>query len=429
MSVEVLAPFEPLATLARRSPTLDGSVPLRVAQACVPLLEGNAFGFQVVFQRPLVARTRLGRVTLVVTPELEHVDRVHRASARYLVEQGVVRGAWRTFFERGWWASERGRLRIWTGLCVRPARGTWLRASGTKNRGVHGLGADEIFVLDDGELVPLVIDFTLPPGDVRLVGEVATLAPVRPGVRAEIVPAASTPDLLRAHAAFYDEAYFAKKRGEAASTRKYRRAVARGREAQDADADGATTTLRVAHVAGPRPTIEHEIRVLSGASPTPTSRRPDRPLDRVRFANAVGFSARWDGYSLAVEPDRSELAAGARAVESALGPDFAGAHRGALLYLTKYFTPHPPGEPHFFVKPWAFVQTGPGWSTMLEGPREPAFDVMRGVVRTDAFHAAPAVFHLHGPKTVELPRGAHLLDAFAVPRALDGATLRVRKEA
>jgi len=425
MSLEVLAPFEPLASLARRDPTMGGSVPLRVAQACVPLLEGNAFGFQVRFERPLVARTRLGRASFVPSPELEHVDRVHRAAARYLIEQGVMRGAWKQFFSRGWFASERGRLRVWTGLLVRPSRGTWLRVSGTKNGGPWGLDADETFVLDDGELVPLVVDFALPPGDVRLAGEVATAALVRPGVRAEIVSVEDAPELARAHADFYDEAYFSKKRDEGRTTRKYRRAVAREHDATAAH----ECTLRVAHVAGPRPSVLRELRVLSNESASPVARTPERPFDRVRFPNAVGFSARFDGNTLAVEPDRAELAAGAREVESALGPSFASAHRGALLYLTKYFTPHPPGEPHFFVKPWAFVRTARGWSSMIEGPREPGFDVMRGVVRTDAFHAAPAVFHFHGPKTVELPRGARLLDLLAVPRPLLDAELRVRKEA
>ena len=39
-----------LFRLEKRSPTLRGSVPLRVAQACVPLLQGNAFGLQVVLR-------------------------------------------------------------------------------------------------------------------------------------------------------------------------------------------------------------------------------------------------------------------------------------------------------------------------------------------------------------------------------------------
>lgn len=39
---------------------MDGAVPLRAAQACMPLLEGNALGFQVVLNRPLRLRQKLG---------------------------------------------------------------------------------------------------------------------------------------------------------------------------------------------------------------------------------------------------------------------------------------------------------------------------------------------------------------------------------
>src|SRR5262249_51109484 len=48
---EVLDILGGLVRLTRRSPTLDGSVPLRVARACLPLLEGNAYGLQLVLTR------------------------------------------------------------------------------------------------------------------------------------------------------------------------------------------------------------------------------------------------------------------------------------------------------------------------------------------------------------------------------------------
>jgi hypothetical protein len=162
--------------------------------------------------------------------------------------------------------------------------------------------------------------------------------------------------------------------------------------------------------------IEREIRVLSAASTHVAKKTPPRPFDRVRFDNAVGFEARWDGYSLVVQPNRRELDAGAREVEHVLEGVMPSEHRGALLYLTKYFTPHPRGEPHFFVKPWAFVETPPGWSSVLEGTRGPGWDVLRGVVRTDAFHAVPAVFDVHRSGAFELPRGAPLLEVIAIPR-------------
>src|SRR5690606_26444154 len=67
------------ASLVRRSPTLDGSVPLRVAQACLPFLEGNAFGHQIVLRDPLDAERTLGRWALRASDEATAL--VHRARA------------------------------------------------------------------------------------------------------------------------------------------------------------------------------------------------------------------------------------------------------------------------------------------------------------------------------------------------------------
>jgi len=50
-----------LAQLVKRSGDLDGSVPLRVAQGCGPLFEGNAFGFQISLRQGItLCRTDRG---------------------------------------------------------------------------------------------------------------------------------------------------------------------------------------------------------------------------------------------------------------------------------------------------------------------------------------------------------------------------------
>jgi hypothetical protein len=147
------------------------------------------------------------------------------------------------------------------------------------------------------------------------------------------------------------------------------------------------------------------------------------------FTNLVPFSASFDGYSVAVELDQKMLRAGARAVErtfaEALGPAFLGRNRRAMWYFTKYVTPHPPGEPHFFLKPWAFVQTPPGWSCLLEGVHGDGFDVLRGIVATDVFHATPAVFHLfRSGQSLRVEFGEPLLKVLPIPRRLLRAGFR-----
>lgn len=435
---EVLAAFEPLARLTKRDGTLDGSVPLRVAQACVPLLEGNAFGHQVVFARRLVVRSRLGRRGLEPTRELEEVDRAHRAAVPFLAAHGFLRpgGAWHAQLEERWWWVERGVLRVWTGLLVRPRTGTWLRVTGAGSRAILGLSVRTQWIAETRELLPLVLDVEAAADGTRLEGEVATVAAVAPGVDAAVDSLAQHPELARAHVSFYDARYFATKKGEV--TKKYRRTViaARGARGEDDTAsetasETATGAVHVAHLAGPAPEVVRIERALGPAAVTPVPlARGARAPHVVRFANAVPFTAHFDGNTLAVEPDRKALERGARAVqaelERVLGEGFAVTHQGAVLYLTKYFTPHPNGEPHFFVKPWAFTSTPRGWSSVLEGVRGEGYDVMRGVVWTDRFHATPAVFALQPGQRVRVPAGAPLLDVLAVPRSLlaEGFTMQ-----
>lgn len=413
----ILALLEPLARLEERDGTLDGAVPLRVAQACVPLLEGNALGQAIVFRKRLVVKSTLGKRSFERTAEHDAIDTVHRALLPILVARGLLakEGAWHRRLARGWWWSERGVFRVWTGLLARAPSGTWLRIAGPGNHPPHGVVVRPSYVGDDGRWVPLVIDLDEPPSGTRLEGAIANVTVVAPDANVEIVDLSDVPELGEAHAAFYDAKYFATKKGEV--TKKYRRILGK----KDDGADEAASNVVIAHIAGPRPEIARQNRVLFADDTAPA--KDERGVAVVRFANAVPFSAHYDGNTLLVEPDKAALARGATAVEGALakalGPTFVAENRGACWYLTKYFTPHPHGEPHFFVKPWAFTRTPRGWSSILDGVGvDPSrgFHVMRGVVWTDRFHATPAVFHLRPLARMKVAEGEPLLDVIPTPR-------------
>lgn len=414
VSFAVHAVHEPLARIVKRDPTLDGAVPLRVAQACVPLLEGNALGKSVSLAKRLVFRARLGRKGFADNEALAAVDRAHRAAVPMLVAEGLLErnGAWHRRLEKSWWWIERGIVRLWTGLIVTPNEGTWLRVSGPGNRGAIGARVRPSYIAG-GETVPLVLDFDVLDDDTRLEGHVATLIPIVPAVTARVEGAEGAKELLAAHAEFYDAKYFATKKGE--TTKKYRRTIARSLR-QDEPPAAPPASLRVAHLAGPRPEVVTIRDVLGASSTSPVPAPRGQRFDVVRFANAVPFAAHYDGNTLDVHPDRDALARGARALEAAASEDLG---KGALLYLTKYFTPHPHGEPHFFVKPWAFTETPRGWSSVLDGIRGEGYDVMRGVVWTDRFHATPAVFDVVPMRLVKVAQGAPLLEVFAIPRNID----------
>lgn len=423
-----------LAKLTKRNPTLDGAVPLRVAQACNPLLEGNAFGFQVTLTKALVVKRSLGRLSLDFPDEAarDATAAAHRASLARLVAQGFFErdGAWHDALRKGIFRVERSglrraRLRLWTGLLVRPSTGVWLRVSGAANRRNLLFEVDEVAIPDLGAFVPLVIDLSIrdgAPDPVRLEGEIATVAPAQPDVEVELLPLASAKEVGRAHAEFYDASYFATKKGEV--TRKYRHLVAREAAPR---APGPARCQVIS--AGPAAHAVARVERIATSDGVGGAESVKGTLRKIVFRNLVPFEARYDGHTLAIEPDRRALAEGAAAVEAlwaaALGPGFVASNRGALWYLTKYFTPHPPGEPHFFVKPWAFTRTAPGWSCLLEGLHGDGWDVMRGVVSTDVFFATPAVFHVHRiGEPIRVAAGEPLLEVLPIPRWMIRAGFR-----
>jgi hypothetical protein len=419
-----------LTRLQKRSGDLDGAVPLRVAQACAPLLEGNAFGFQIVLAKAIEVRRSLGRIVL---PFLDHVLLEHRAVLPRLVAQGFLKhgGWWHRWLEGGPVQVERKglgkpRLLLWTGLLARPDAGVWLRVSGTANRRNLFVEVEETFVPDEDGLTPIVLEIRLrdeAPDRLLLEGEIGTLAPVAPGLSIEDRLLVHEPAVAKAHVEFYDADYFAAKKNE--PTRKYRKIISRK---PPHPVDGPPRCQVV--LAGPASHTVVTARRFACASGPVTAPPAGGSLPSIVFANLVPFEARFDGHTLAVEPDRDALDRGAQAVEEtwalAFGREFVFEHRRALWYLTKYFTPHPPGEPHFFVKPWSFTRTPPGWSSLLEGAHGEGWDVMRGVVWTDLFFATPAVFRVQRlGEPIRVAAGEPLLHVLPIPRRLLDAGYRL----
>jgi hypothetical protein len=415
---DVLDAFGGFSRLVRRSPTLDGSVSLRATQGCAPLLEGNELGHQVVLTRPLMVDRAFGRWRVREDEAWNTVERARRAALPMLRARGLVPAAAWPSLERGVLTGERGELRLWTGLCVRPRAGAWLLVESVANRRCRSFTVrPRVVPMDDG-WVPLVLELRPATGvrTLRLHGEVACLVVVEPGLSLERVSLVERPAAARGHLRFYAQSYFeAKQRGEL--TRRYRKTIdATPQPLAAPPAAGAVVE------AGPCPgAIEAFEECLLPSGPAPRVPAGRGTLSRMRFDNVIDFEARWDGHSVALDYDQARLralAAGLRpAFEAALGPELVAAHPGALLYLTKYFTPHPPGEPHFFVKPWAFTVLPPGWSALVDGVHGPGYDVMRGVVHADQFFATPAVFQLFElQRPLAVPAGQPLLRVTPIPR-------------
>ena len=132
--VELLDACVGVCKLVKRSGTLDGSVPLRAAQACTPLLEGNAYGHQLVLEGALELKRGLGGgLSCVAGPVLDRLERAGRGALPPLVLQGFLKSAghWESRLRAGAVISQRRRVSLWTGLLVQVPEGLCVRVAGT----------------------------------------------------------------------------------------------------------------------------------------------------------------------------------------------------------------------------------------------------------------------------------------------------------
>jgi len=412
--------------LRERDATLDGSLPLRVVQGCEPMLDGVAFGLQVVQRAPLRVTRRWGRWRVEALPYASQVERWGVAGdgppgasslERFGRQHAAAVPALRA---RGWlsrdaalplWEVRGDRLRLWTGHCVRAPSATRLLVLRATPRRTLGLDLAPSVIPAHAGWAPLVLDLRLDANvsEVILEGEVATLGVVPVGCVLRESSLGDAPEVGRALLDFYDPAYFAAKaRGEV--TRKYRRLP----KPEVRDGTGWLKVVRCA---------DDEL--------TPGHFADDVTLPSLTLRCAVDLHVRFDGQRVRLEVDDEPMRVRREGIErawSALAAPDDPAHRGAMLYLTRYMTPHPFGEPHFFVKPPDLVVTPPGWCTLVEGEAIVGVgDTLRGVVRTDVFPATPAVFALPTrPASTLLRRGTVLARLLPLPRAWLRPTLRER---
>lgn len=424
---DVLDVFGGATQLDKPNATLDGSVHLRAAKACSPLLDGNAFGFQVNLKQKLTFDKSLLGIKL--TGLSDDFARTIAGSMPRVLAEGLLdpRGTWAESFQESVACREQGQRRqvsIFTGLFVKPRDGHCLRLGHAGNRRNLAFDVEEYWIIDCEKFTPLVVTLSFFPDvpfPLTVSGEIATIAPLPARVPWRLLEKEEEKTLGRAHVDFFDADYFARKKS--ASTKKYRQMMDKEPEATLPKAEfvGEATL-------GPRAIRPISMRAVLTNSGVEVHSSAD--LRSSAFYNVVPFACSFDGYMAHVEPDKSALddfAKRTRQVwEQLFGSEFLGQHKGALWYFTKYITPHQAGEPYFFVKPPALLVTPPGYSTLIEGVPGPGYSILRGIVATDVFHALPAVFRVDQPlRQVEIAHGAPLTRFYHFPRTLLDATFHV----
>jgi hypothetical protein len=421
VAFEAIQALPGFCRLYKRSPTLDGSLPLRAVQHCAPVFEGNEAGFQISLEQPMTMRRNRRGIHIDMTPPaFRQTQDEARGRIERLVEEGLIRrgGYWHRLFSQEALPIRGSRIHLWSGFLVRPAAGVCLRVGQAFNRRSR-ISVVEHVIVDASAFTPLVLEIdgkNLSSEPLWIEGEIGCVLPIAPAARMTLSPVRRAPKVVETFETFFSSHYFEMKKSR--PTGKYRRML-RNQETEPA----ATTCNAEVLYAGPAVHALSSLTRFHG--PAGVARRAPEgvALPRCTVRNTARIDAAWDGQSFT----RDER--GLARVLPALERDWRAAG-GSLSsdgyeFLSGYLFTQNRDEPYFLVQPWVFSLTPPGWSTVVEGLTVAGSDGMRGIIQTDRFHPVSMVYRIFAPGPVVVPRGAPLMRFFPIPRRLQNATMRL----
>lgn len=417
---EAIQALPGFCSLIKRSPTLDGQLPLRAAQHCGPVFEGNEAGFQIVLAQPMaLRRSRRGLQIDMTPPAFEQTQQQVRAAIDRLVQRGLLErsGYWHRLLAEDALPIRRNRILFWTGFLVKPAPGVALRVGRAFNRNSR-ISIVEHAIVDRSGFTPLVLVIdgsSLGDQPVFIDEEIGCVLPVASRANLRLRSIRAAPQVVQAFESFFDAHYFEVKAQK--PTGKYRRMLRELAVPPAAACDGEVFYAGPALHAVSTLHLFHDSRGIARQAPAGVS----LPFCTVR--NVVRISADWDGRAFTSERKETAKAMAALARDwRAAGGRTSG---NAYEFLSGYSYPPARSEPYWLLQPWVFAVTPPGWSSVLDGLPAEGTDGMRGIIHTDQFHSVAMVHRLFTPGRLTIRFGASLLRFFPIPRRLQSAGMRL----
>ncbi len=411
---EVIEAMPGFCKLTKRSGTLDGNLPLRAAQHCMPVVEGSAAGFQIELLQPItLARGRTRRVVMDMTPvAYQQTEEQAPKVLQDLLKRGLLKpgGHWEKLFQKSAIPMSGTRVRFWTGHLVRPRPGYWLFISGAFNRRSR-VRVIEHAVCDPNGWVPLTLEIdgsALGRESLWIENEIACVMPIVPGMDISLSRLEGSLDAGRRFCEFYDASYFQQK--PLHPTGRYRKLLS---GAPKTIADQGTSLFTFAG-----PATHSIVSIDRFATPNGFARKPGDGLSMkyVLVRNIARIKAEWDGQCFMESETRIPEREITRLKALFLKHYGEEALQNACEFLERYFYTQKRDDPTFLIAPWAFMATPSGWWSLLDGYHGDKYDGMRGVIATDIFQGLGMVYRLYGPCRISLQVGAPLMRIMPVPR-------------
>lgn len=310
------------------SPLLDGNIPLRAAQSCVPFVEGNGAGLSLRPPRPLVF-ARAGRRWVARDPAISLVE-----------SKGTLVAT------------------VDTGVHIEPVGGA-LVIERSFNRADRRVSVREQRI-DARTALTLALELEIDPSadEIVLDGPLASAMLLPRAVRWGRADPRCASAMVDRHRSFFDRGYFEEKREGA--TRRYRD---RAREPLASLVDGASMDVAV-----------HSLTAAAGLVADALLIRAECAFRAENYGSITRCT---------VDPAAIEQRAQWLAGELGLASDDP-----ALLYFAHYAMAHTNGDPRVLVKPSVLVATREDWCVLVDGPRS---ESLRGVSESAWFHAVPIV--------------------------------------
>lgn len=403
--------------LAKRSGTLDGDLPQRAVQGCVPVVEGSAAGFHVTIGDTAVLHVPAddhASASLHTTDEFDSILSQDTAQFAPLLRR-CCGPYWADRLSHGFFFTEGAAAFLWTGILVRPRPGINLLVTGAFNRRCE-IGIRELVISDSEHFLPLVLEFDLASArDERtfLDTELACVLPLRSDYTITERRLRDMPELGRALVDYADPEYRAR-RGMQRPTGRYKAIVQRETAARS-PAPQAICSI-VSSIENLPHRVEPITRVLTTTGVLEVE-PASAPLVAATFQLDVDVTIDTLGHGVrTVECGESEKVAAAQAVWTELfGKESLEAV--PVLFEQASLVSSPYVSRLVFVGTLDLFHTPPGWSTIFDASHGAQYDGMRGVIATDVLgFANSAIQVLSGSFTI--PRGTTHLRALPIPRDL-----------
>jgi hypothetical protein len=399
--------------LQSRSATLDGSIPLRAAQHCIPYTEGCSAGLQLIppMLELKIKKNRKFEIATLNPPE----PQFYEETLHFLRHNGILSDHWWNILENGPVWDQGDKAYIWTGYVIRPAENTWILNGGAYNRRAQVKTIDLVYA-DSLNFQPLfcALDLSeMKPGSYQLAAELGCLLGLQPGIEVKVAPVEKSLAEVKAVCDFFDDQYYEQKKTTPA-TGKYRALKSsKNKPTQASSKKEPPEIVLVDMLDSPYQLGTFKNFVTSFG--IGTDRKLSETFKFIILKSAFSAKLDWDGTywktKVTAHPLTEKLIQIWTKVGGAAGERFANT-------VAEFVWLPAATESFFNVAPWVLCKTPPGWSSVYDGIHFENAEGLRGVVRTDQLYQVSGVYRLIKGSSLSIKKGSHLMRILPIPRNL-----------